>query len=85
VGPIELGPAMCLKDSAACSDKEHRQVDLLGKGIDSLGQHCGGGKGVGESPLVLVHVVVHNNAPEVLCPAVAQDGHFKKLSKMLRS
>ncbi len=51
-------------------------TNLLDKGVDSLGQCCGRSKSVGEGLHVLVCVIVSGDAPEMLCSAVAEDGHF---------
>jgi hypothetical protein len=47
-------------------------INLLDEGIDSLGQHRGRSESVGEGLRVLVCIIVSNDAPEILCPAVAR-------------
>ncbi len=74
--PAKLCPAMRLQDRAAQSDKEHGCINLLDKGVDSLGQCHGRSESVGEGLHVLVCVIVSDDAPEMLCPAVAEDGYF---------
>jgi hypothetical protein len=74
--PTKLCPAMRLQDRAARFNKEHGCINLLDEGVDSLGQCHGRSKSVGEGLHVLVCIVVSNNAPEMLCPAVAEDGRF---------
>ncbi len=65
---------MCSQDRVVWSDKEHGRVNLFNESVDSLGQHCGGSKGLGKNLHILVHFVV-GDALEMLCPAVAEDSH----------
>ena len=74
--PAKPCPAVRSKDHTAWSDKEHSHVDLFDMSVDSLSQCCGQSKSVREGLHVLVRFIISGDAPEMLCPAIAEDSHF---------